>query len=66
MSLVYLHGIFIYIEFTGPTFVTLLVRPIYFLRFGIVIEGRFTSRIERLIMGHSVACPTSREIAEVL
>lgn len=41
----------LYIEFTGPTFVTLLVRLIVFLRFGIVIEGRFTSRIEGLIMG---------------
>lgn len=49
----------LYTELTGPTFVTLLVSVIFSLRFGIVMEGRFTSRTEGLTMEQAVVCPTS-------
>lgn len=35
----------LYMEFWGPTFVTFLVRVVDFLRFEMVIEGRFTSKM---------------------
>lgn len=42
----------LYLEFTGPTLVTVLVTVIEFLRLGMVTEGRFRSRREGFLVGH--------------
>lgn len=54
-----------YIEFVAPTLVTVLVRTVEFLRYGIVMEGKFTSRIETVLFGQAIGCPVNREIAEL-
>lgn len=46
----------LYMESWGPTFVTFLVIVVDFLRFGMVIEGRFTSKIAALVLGQIVGC----------
>jgi len=56
----------LYMELTGPTFLTVLVRTIGLLRFGMVMEGRFRSKIEGLVLGQLVTFPTTREIDELL
>jgi hypothetical protein len=56
----------LYMELTGPTFLTVLVRTIGLLRFGMVMEGRFRSKIEGLVLGQVVTFPTTREIDELL
>jgi hypothetical protein len=53
-------------ELTGPTFLTVLVRTTGMLRFGMVMEGRFRSKIEGLVLGQVVTFPTTREIDELL
>jgi len=53
-------------ELTEPTFFTVLVRTTDLLRFGMVMEGRFTSKIEGLVPGQVVTFPTTREIDESL
>lgn len=55
-----------YLELTAPTFVIVLVRVVEFLRAGMVIEGRFMSRIEGCFMGQNVGCSISWEMAEFL
>ena len=49
----------LYMEFRGPTFVTFLVIVVDFLRFGMVMDGRFTSKIDSLVLGQIVGCSTS-------
>lgn len=44
----------LYLELTGPTFVTVLVRVTVFFRLGTVMEGRLTSRIEGGPLGQNV------------
>jgi hypothetical protein len=56
----------LYMELTGPTFLTVLVRTTGMLRFGMVMEGRFRSKIEGLVLGQAVTFPTTREIDELL
>jgi hypothetical protein len=51
---------------TEPTFFTVLVRTTDLLRFGMVMEGRFTSKIEGMVPGQVVTFPTTREIDESL
>lgn len=48
----------LYIELGGPTFVTVRVSVTEFRRLGMVIEGTLTSKIEGLVSGHVVTCPT--------
>lgn len=56
----------LYTETAGPTFLTVLVRVVEFLRLGMIMEGRFTSRMEGFVLGHTVDCPLSRDIAVLL
>lgn len=56
----------LYTALGAPTFVTVLVSFVELLRLGIVMEGKFTSRMESCSMGHSVGCPVSIEIDELL
>ena len=56
----------LYSESTAPTFVTLLVRETEYWRFGMVMEGRFTSRMEGRLQGHDVGRPVTLAIAELL
>ena len=41
---------------TAPTFVTFLVREVEFWRLGMVMEGRFKSRIECSRVGQRMDC----------
>lgn len=56
----------LYLELIGPTFVTVLVRTVGFLRFGIVMDGRFTSRIDGCLEGQTTGCSVSWKISELL
>ena len=49
----------LYSESTAPTFVTLLVRETEYRPFGMVMEGRFTSRMEDQLLGHDVGRPVT-------
>lgn len=55
----------LYIELVAPTLVTVLVSVVEFLRCGIVIDGKFTSRIEIVLSGQIVGRPISLEISEL-
>ena len=46
----------LYVELTAPTFVTFLVREVEFWRLGMVMEGRFKSRIECSPVGQRMDC----------
>lgn len=55
-----------YLEETAPTFVTVLIIVVEFLRVGMVMEGKFMFRIEDCFLGQNVGLPVTLEISEFL
>jgi len=53
-------------ELEAPTLVTVLVRVMEFLRFGMVMEGRLIFKMDGSSMGHTVRFPVSLDIAVLL
>lgn len=56
----------LYFEFTGPTFVTVLIMVVEFLRDGIVMEGRFMSSMDGCFVGQEIGSSVKWEMLGLL